>query len=223
MALIYIVEDDINISEIETYALTSSGFEVRTFTNAKEFFEALNEKLPALVMLDIMLPDDDGLSILKKLKNTPVASKIPVIMVSAKDSEIDKVKGLDTGADDYLTKPFGVMELIARVKALIRRTMPEEDNKFLRYHELFMDNEKRRVYVSDELVELTFKEYELLKVLVMNAGIVLTRDVLMNKVWGTDYQGETRTVDMHIKTLRQKLKDGGNLIKTVRNVGYMVE
>ncbi|MBR3839916.1 MAG: response regulator transcription factor [Erysipelotrichales bacterium] len=223
MSLIYIVEDDQNISEIETYALKSGGFEVAPFSSAKDFYTAVNSKKPTLVILDIMLPDDDGLTILKQLKSNPDTMSIPVIMVSAKDSEMDKVRGLDNGADDYLTKPFGVMELIARVKALIRRMAPVDTEKFLRYESIVIDDEKHRVYVEDINIELTFKEYELLKILVLNAGIVLTRDVLMNKVWGTDYQGESRTVDMHIKTLRQKLKDAGQLIKTVRNVGYMVE
>ena len=223
MSLIYIVEDDQNISEIETYALKSGGFDTISFSNAKDFYVALEKKCPSLIILDIMLPDDSGLTILKKLKSNSETSKIPVIMVSAKDSEIDKVRGLDSGADDYLTKPFGVMELIARVKAVIRRTLPVNDTKLLRYENIFIDDEKHRVYVDDANVELTYKEYELLKVLVMNAGIVLTRDILMNKVWGTDYQGESRTVDMHIKTLRQKIQSAGNLIKTVRNVGYMVE
>ena len=223
MALIYLVEDDQNISEIETYALKSGGFDVVSFSNAKEFYAALEEKIPTLIILDIMLPDDDGLTILKKIKSSSNTSNIPVIMVSAKDSEMDKVRGLETGADDYLTKPFGVMELIARVKAVIRRTIPIDENKCLRYENILIDDEKHRVYVDDINIELTYKEYELLKVLIMNAGIVLTRDILMNKVWGVDYHGESRTVDMHIKTLRHKIQSAGNLIKTIRNVGYMVE
>ena len=223
MALIYLVEDDQNISEIETYALKSGGFDVVSFSNAKEFYAALEEKIPTLIILDIMLPDDDGLTILKKIKSSSNTSNIPVIMVSAKDSEMDKVRGLETGADDYLTKPFGVMELIARVKAVIRRTIPIDENKCLCYENILIDDEKHRVYVDDINIELTYKEYELLKVLIMNAGIVLTRDILMNKVWGVDYHGESRTVDMHIKTLRHKIQSAGNLIKTIRNVGYMVE
>ena len=170
-----------------------------------------------------MLPDEDGLDILKKVRSVPETKKIPVIMVTAKTTEIDKVKGLDLGADDYLTKPFGVMELISRVKALLRRSKGMEDEKFLSVGNIFVDGEKHMVYVDDEPCELTFKEYELLKLLIQNQGIVLQRDVIMDRIWSLDYEGESRTLDVHIKTLRQKLKDSGSRIKTVRNVGYILE
>ncbi|MGN1343534.1 MAG: response regulator transcription factor [Traorella sp.] len=223
MATIYIVEDDQNIREIETFALKNSGYTVFDFENAKAFYKKTEDKLPDLVVLDIMLPDEDGLSIVKKLRQRVETRNIPVILVSAKTSEIDRVKGLDMGADDYLCKPFGVMELISRVKALLRRSNYSENEKFFSLRDIFMDDEKRCVYVKDESVELTYKEYELLKLLLINNGIVLTREKLMEKVWGTDFEGESRTLDMHIKTLRQKLKEAGSYIKTIRNVGYMLE
>lgn len=223
MALIYVVEDDNDILEIETFALKNSNYEVRGFSNAKDFYKAVEEKVPSLAVLDVMLPDEDGLHIVQKLRSMPKVSKIPIILVTARTTELDKVKGLDTGADDYLTKPFGVMELIARVKALLRRSDIQEEKKRLCLGELSMDDEKHAVYVKDNHCELTFKEYELLKMLLENVGIVLKRESIMSRIWGTDYMGETRTVDMHIKTLRQKLGEAGNHIKTVRNVGYMME
>lgn len=223
MATIYIVEDDQNIREIETFALKNSGYSVIDFECAKDFYKKIEEKVPNLIILDIMLPDEDGLSIVQRLRKRADTKNIPVLLISAKTSEIDKVKGLDMGADDYLTKPFGVMELISRVKALLRRSSYSENEKILSLHEIVMDDEKRSVMVNDEAVELTFKEYELLKLLLINKGIVLTREKLMEKVWGTDFEGESRTLDMHIKTLRQKLKSAGVYIKTVRNVGYMLE
>lgn len=223
MALIYIVEDDKNIREIETFALKNSGYQIRDFECAKDFYAKMKEKLPNLILLDIMLPDEDGLSIVKEIRSNPESRKIPVILVTAKTTEIDKVKGLDMGADDYLTKPFGVMELISRVKALLRRCNGMEEDKFYSINGLFLDIEKYAVYVNDEPVELTYKEYELLRLLMQNAGIVTSRDVIMERVWGTDFEGESRTLDMHIKTLRQKLGAAGSMIKTIRNVGYMIE
>lgn len=223
MALIYIVEDDKNISEIEAFALKNSGHNVMEFDCAKKFFKNLIEKTPDLILLDIMLPDVDGLEILKKVRSAPETKKIPVIMVTAKTTEIDKVKGLDLGADDYITKPFGVMELISRVKALLRRSRGMEDEKFLSVGNIVVDGEKHMVYVDNEPCELTFKEYELLKLLIQNQGIVMKRDVIMDRIWRFDYEGESRTLDVHIKTLRQKLKDSGSHIKTVRNVGYILE
>lgn len=224
MATIYVVEDDNDILEIETFALKNSNYEVKGFTNAKDFYAAVEDKVPSLAVLDVMLPDEDGLQIVQKLRHNPGATHIPIIMVTARTTEIDKVKGLDMGADDYLTKPFGVMELIARVRALLRRSSEgREEKKILSLDELSMDDEKHAVYVNDKTCELTFKEYELLKMFLDNVGIVLTRENIMNRIWGTDYSGETRTVDMHIKTLRQKLGDTGNRIKTIRNVGYMLE
>ncbi len=223
MALIYIVEDDKNISEIEAFALKNSGHTVMEFDCAKSFYKKLAEKNPDVILLDIMLPDEDGLEILKKIRSVPETKKIPVIMVTAKTTEIDKVKGLDMGADDYLTKPFGVMELISRVKAILRRSKGMEDDKFLSVGDIFVDGEKHMVYVGDEPCELTYKEYELLKLLIQNQGIVLKRDIIMDRIWSLDYEGESRTLDVHIKTLRQKLKDSGSRIKTIRNVGYMLE
>ncbi len=223
MALIYVVEDDNDILEIETFALKNSNYEVKGFSNAKDFYKAVEEKIPSLAVLDVMLPDEDGLQIVQKLREMSKVCHIPIIMVTARTTEIDKVKGLDMGADDYLTKPFGVMELIARVKALLRRSGKQEEKKLLELGELQMDDEKHAVYVNEKVCELTFKEYELLKMFLENAGIVLTRESIMNRIWGTDYSGETRTVDMHIKTLRQKLGEAGNKIKTIRNVGYLME
>lgn len=223
MALIYIVEDDNNILEIETFALKNSNYDVKGFSNAEAFYDAIEKKIPDLAVLDVMLPDEDGLQIVQKVRSMPKMTTLPIIMVTARTMEIDKVKGLDMGADDYLTKPFGVMELIARVKALLRRSGIQEEKKQLRLEEISMDDEKHAVYVKDKQCELTFKEYELLKMLLENVGIVLKRESIMSRIWGTDYVGETRTVDMHIKTLRQKLGEAGNHIKTVRNVGYMME
>ena len=223
MATIYIVEDDINIREIERYALKNSGYEVEEFEGSASFFKRLEKNIPSLILLDIMLPDEDGLEIVAKLRRRPETKKLPIIMVTAKSTEIDKVKGLDVGADDYLTKPFGVMELISRVKALLRRTTNAQEESQISYGNILVDNDKHAVYVDGKLCELTYKEFELLKYLVINKGIVLSRDKIMNQVWGFDYEGESRTVDMHIKTLRQKLGEAGSHIKTVRNVGYMVE
>ncbi|MDO5291964.1 MAG: response regulator transcription factor [bacterium] len=223
MALVYIVEDDKNISEIESFALKNSGHTTMEFGSAKGFHKQMMDRLPDLILLDVMLPDEDGLSILKKLRSVTETRKIPVIMVTAKTTELDKVKGLDIGADDYLTKPFGVMELISRVKALLRRASGMEEEKFLTLANIFVDGEKHAVYVDDVQVELTYKEYELLKLLVQNQGIVMQRDIIMERIWGMDYEGESRTLDVHIKTLRQKLGDTGSRIKTVRNVGYIME
>ena len=212
MALIYIVEDDINIREIERYALKNSGFEVEEFDNGKDFFQRVSEQAPSLMLLDIMLPGEDGLEILSRVRKNPATEKTPVIMVTAKTTEIDKVR-----------KPFGVMELISRVKALLRRTEKEDDGDTLACGSIEIDNKRHSVTVQGETCELTFKEFELLKYLMINQGIVLSRDKLMNQVWGFEYEGESRTVDMHIKTLRHKLGDGGQQIKTVRNVGYVME
>lgn len=223
MALIYVVEDDQNIREIERFALQNSGYHVEEFGNAKEFYKRIADKLPQLILLDIMLPDEDGLAIIKKLRSMSETKRVPVIMVTAKTTELDKVKGLDLGADDYITKPFGVMELISRVKAVLRRTGESVEEQNLTLGEVSIDCKKHMVMVGDEVCELTFKEYELLKLLMMNAGIVMTRDVIMERVWGIDFEGESRTLDMHIKTLRQKLKDAGSRIKTIRNVGYIME
>ena len=223
MALIYIVEDDKNIQEIESYALSSAGYDVRCFDDGAGFSAAMKSILPDLILLDIMLPGEDGLSILKRLRSSNETRDLPVIMVTAKSTEIDTVKGLDQGADDYITKPFGVMELMSRVKALLRRVKKDGGEDVLRYKEILLDQERRLCMVDGEGVELTFKEYELLKLFMNNTGIVLTRDSIMASVWGYDFTGESRTVDMHIKTLRRKLGACGSLIVTVRNVGYKLE
>jgi len=223
MALIYVVEDDKNIQEIETFALTNVGYQVEGFECAADFYAGLEACIPDLILLDIMLPDEDGLTIVRKLRQQKDTKHVPIIMVTAKSTEIDKVKGLDMGADDYMTKPFGVMELISRVKAMLRRSAgPEDKEKILKLGNVVLDREKHAVYVREEPVELTFKEYELLKLLMVNAGIVTTRQVILDRVWGIDFEGESRTLDMHIKTLRQKLREEGSLIKTVRNVGYVM-
>lgn len=223
MACIYVVEDDTDIREIEVIALHNSGHSVVDFDNGRAFFHRVEEKVPDLAILDIMLPDMDGYEIVKKLRSNPGTKKVPVIMVTAKTTEIDMIKGLDIGADDYIKKPFSVMELITRVKAVLRRTMEEDGCKFVTVGEVFLDDERHMVYVNDVPVELTFKEYELLKLLMINVGIVMTREMIMHRVWGTEFEGESRTVDMHIKTLRQKLGESGARIKTVRNVGYVME
>ena len=222
MALIYVVEDDRNIQEIETFALISSGYRTCGFDNAAQFYEAMNKELPDLILLDIMLPDKDGISILCELKEQEKTKKLPVIMVTAKTAEVDKVKGLDSGADDYMTKPFGVMELISRVKAVLRRTNADKNDNSIYIGQIVLDSAKRSVKVKGVPCELTYKEFELLKLLMTNAGIVVSRQIILDKVWGTDFEGESRTLDMHIKTLRQKLKEEGGLIKTVRNVGYIM-
>ena len=218
--MIYIVEDDKNIQEIEIFALKNAGYEVAGFDMAKDFYQALDEKLPELIMLDIMLPDEDGLQVLRKLRMNQNTVLIPVIMVTAKTTELDKVKGLDMGADDYLTKPFGVMELISRVKALLRRSVSITKKEVYEFEDIRLDDSRHEVHTAQGKCDLTYKEYELLKYLIMNEGIVLTRDRLMEEIWGMDFTGESRTLDMHIKTLRQKLGASGKLIQTVRNVGY---
>ena len=222
MALIYIVEDDESIREIESIALKNSNYIVSAFENAKEFYKKLDELVPDLILLDVMLPDESGYDIVRKLRKRPATQDILIIMVTAKTTEMDMIKGLDGGADDYIKKPFSIMELITRVKALLRRTAKEEP-KLLKLDDLVIDHERHVVTVNNEPVDLTYKEYELLRLLMGSQGIVMTREVIMRSVWDTDFEGETRTVDMHIKTLRHKLGDYGSRIKTVRNVGYVIE
>nr|MDD6336673.1 response regulator transcription factor [bacterium] len=222
MGMIYIVEDDINIRQMESYALKNSGYEVAEFGEGKAFLAACLARMPDLAILDIMLPGEDGLQLLRRLRAEPATRRLPVIMVTAKATELDTVRGLDFGADDYITKPFGIMEFISRVKAVLRRAGPEEGGIY-RFDGIELDDEKHTVHTDGMPCELTYKEYELLKYLLSNPGIVLSRDKMMDKVWGADYKGESRTVDMHIKTLRQKLGDLGVHIKTVRNVGYKLE
>ncbi|MBQ3666204.1 MAG: response regulator transcription factor [Lachnospiraceae bacterium] len=223
MEQIYIVEDDKNILEIEMYALKSAGYEVTGFERASEFYEKLDITVPDLILLDIMLPDEDGLHVLRRIREDDRIANIPVIMVTAKSSEIDTVKGLDLGADDYITKPFGIMELISRVKALLRRSGSGKEKQRLELAEIVLEPEQRLCMVNQQPIELTFKEYELLAFLLRNAGIVMKRNVLMDRIWGIDFEGESRTLDMHIKTLRKKLGNAGNHIQTVRNVGYIVK
>lgn len=220
--MIYIVEDDRNIQEIELFALKNSGYQAMGFETAKDFYKALDSRLPELVLLDIMLPDEDGMSILKRLRSRPDTQRVPVILVTAKTTELDKVKGLDGGADDYIAKPFGVMEMIARVKALLRRSGGSEDS-LLTCGDVTLDGEKRMVFAAGKPVELTYKEFELLRLLMKNHGIVISRDVIMERVWDSSFEGESRTIDVHVRTLRQKLGPSGSLIKTIRNVGYMAD
>ena len=222
MTLIYIVEDDDSISEIEMIALKNCNYDVKRFDRSSVFLKKLEETLPDLVLLDIMLPDENGYEVVKKIRKNPVWRKLPIIMVSAKSTEIDMVRGLDEGADDYIKKPFSIMELIYRVKALLRRTQ-DKDPVLLKVNDITLDYTRHLVYVKDEPVELTYKEFELLRYLMINVEVVLSRDAIMRVVWDTDFEGESRTVDMHIKTLRQKLKESGKNIKTIRNVGYVLQ
>ena len=222
MALIYVVEDDDNIREIETIALKNSNYLVKAFARATDFYRALNDILPDLVLMDVMLPDENGCDIVRRLRSQSATKRLPVIMVTAKTSEMDMVKGLDDGADDYIKKPFSVLELLSRVKALLRRST-EETQQQLRVGDIQLDNARRIVLAQGKSVELTYKEYELLRYLMINAEMVLSREAIMRFVWGTDFEGETRTVDMHIKTLRQKLGPCGRQIGTVRNVGYVLQ
>ena len=217
--MIYCVEDDSSIREIEIYTLQSTGFEARGFETAGDFFKALQKEKPELVILDIMLPDMEGTEVLKQLKKDVSTKDIPVILASAKGTEYDKVKGLDTGADDYLAKPFGMMEMVSRVRAVLRRTQkPTSD--VLEHNGIRIDHGKHEVTVNGKMIDLTLKEYEVLALLMSRPGIVFTRDQLLSKVWEEEYTTETRTVDVHIRTLRQKLQEEGAHIDTVRGVGY---
>ena len=210
---IYYVEDDTSIRELVLYALKTAEFQVMGFENAASFYKRMKEQQPDLILLDIMLPDEDGVSILKKLKSRPDTENIPVIMMTAKSSEYDKVLGLDSGADDYITKPFGVMELISRVKAVIRRSDRSKGSagEVLKIGELVLDEQKHEVYARGQEVSLTFKEFELLSYLMKNRGLVLSRDKILNTIWNYEYEGESRTVDVHIGSLRQKLGTCGDL------------
>ncbi|WP_461811128.1 response regulator [Faecalimonas sp.] len=220
--MIYCVEDDSNIRELVVYTLESTGMKARGFEDGRVFMEALAFETPELVLLDIMLPGEDGIEILKKLRNNVKTKNIPVIMVTAKGSEYDKVIGLDTGADDYMTKPFGMMELVSRIKAVLRRTTRIKEETTYQVDNLVIDVEKHKVKVDGKSVSLTLKEFELLEKLMKNRYIVLTRDRLLEEIWGYDFTGETRTVDVHVRTLRQKLGSAGELIETVRGVGYRI-
>ena len=224
MQQIFIVEDDDNIRDLVQYALSSAGFSVTGFSESTGFWQELKNVQPSLLLLDLMLPDEDGLQILKQMKTTEKYKKIPVILLTAKSAEYDKIKGLDLGADDYVTKPFSVMELISRAKAILRRW---EENapltESLKVGAITLNKQKRIIWATEQEVTLTFKEFELLHYLMLNESVVLTREKIMEQVWGFDFEGESRTVDMHIKSLRQKLGANGSLIKTVRGVGYKME
>lgn len=222
MQRIYCVEDDQNIRDLIVYALGTAGFEAKGFEKASELYEEMKRQMPSLVLLDIMLPEEDGMSVLKHIRTDAATKRLPVIMLTAKSAEFDKVMGLDNGADDYITKPFGVMEMISRVKAVLRRTGGSTEDTKLMLGGIVLDVESHIVMVNGDKITLTFKEFELLQYLMKNAGIVLSRDKLMSAVWGFDFEGESRTVDMHIKTLRQKLGICGTMIETVRGVGYKI-
>ena len=220
---IWCVEDDASIRDIEIYTLNSTGFEARGFENGEDFFAALAQETPDLVILDVMLPGMDGVSILRKMKDNAATKRLPVIMATAKGMEYDKIQSLDLGADDYLVKPFGMMEMVSRVRAVLRRCAPLGEGNLLRAGNLTVNLDERTVTANGNRVNLTFKEFELLKLFLSHPKMVFTRDQLLSNVWNIDYAGETRTVDVHIQTLRQKLGDCGRMIETVRNVGYRLE
>lgn len=221
--MIYCVEDDESIRDIEVYTLCSTGFPARGFRDGNAFFAALAEEMPDLVILDVMLPGEDGVSLLKRLKSSSATKDLPVIMATAKGMEYDKINSLDLGADDYLVKPFGMMEMVARVKAVLRRSAPKREANVLCYASFVMNLDEHTVTVRGKRVELTLKEYEMLRLFLSRPGMVFTRDQLLSDVWGVDYDGESRTVDVHIRSLRQKLGEDGEMIRTVRGVGYRLE
>ena len=221
--MIWCVDDDNTIRDIEVYTLIQTGFEAKGFADGISMLEALKTEMPELIVLDIMLPGKDGVEVLKEIRQRPETRKIPVIMATAKGTEMDKIQGLDTGADDYLVKPFGVMEMVSRIKAVLRRCEPDEKEEVLSIGEITLSDKEHLVTVNGEKVVLTFKEFEILKLFMQSPGIVFSRDKLLSEVWGVDYLGESRTVDMHIKTLRQKLGDVGSRIETVIGVGYKME
>ena len=221
--MIWCVEDDPGIREIVVYALSSTGLKACGFENGQLFWDALQEEQPELILLDVMLPGIDGIELLGRIKASEKFRDIPVIMATAKGTEYDKVQSLDLGADDYLVKPFGMMEMVSRVKAVLRRCRPKQAPSLLKLDELVLDLQQHTVTVGEERIGLTFKEYELLKLFLSHPGTAFTREQLLQKVWNTDFVAETRTVDMHIRTLRQKLGEAGHIIETVRNVGYRLE
>ncbi len=222
--MIWCVDDDDSIRDIEVYTLQSTGFEAVGFEDGFSMFKQLENMLPDLIVLDIMLPDMDGIDILKKLKNNPKYKSIPVIMATAKGEEIDKIVGLDLGADDYLVKPFGMMEMVSRIKAVLRRCADRQDDalSLKSFENILLDYEKRTVKIDGEPILLTVKEFEMLNLFISNPGHVFTREDLMNHIWGTDYYGGTRTVDVHITTLRRKMKNAGRHITTIRGIGYCI-
>lgn len=220
--MIYIVEDDSNISELVVYTLKMTGFAAESFSCGEELSEAMEKNLPELILLDIMLPGEDGITILKQIRSNVVTRKIPVIMLTAKGSEYDKVTGLDSGADDYVTKPFGMMELISRIKAVLRRYSESESGHKLFAGDIIVDTGKHKVYADGNEVVLTFKEFEMLCMLIESKGLVLSRNKLLESIWGYNFDGETRTIDVHVRSLRQKLGKSGNIIETVRGIGYRI-
>lgn len=220
--MIFCVEDDDSIRELVTYTLCANGLEARGFDRAAPFWEATKEQKPELVLLDIMLPDEDGIDVLKQLRAAPATAAVPVILLTAKSGEFDRVYGLDCGADDYICKPFGLMELLSRVRAVLRRAMPAAGARALQCGGIVLDADRHVVTAGGEEVQLTFKEFELLRYLMGHAGSVFTRDTLLQTIWGYDFDGETRTVDVHIRMLRQKLGVYGGQIETVRGIGYKI-
>lgn len=221
--MIFCVEDDVSIRDIEVYTLQSTGFEAKGFEDGISFWQALQKEKPELVILDIMLPEMDGMEILKKMKKDSELKEIPIIMATAKGEEYDKIQGLDFGADYYLVKPFGVMELVSCVKAVLRRCKPKQVDHLLKTGDLIVNIKEHIVTVNGKRILLTLKEFEILRLFLSHPGIVYTRETLFNEIWGMDYCGETRTVDMHIRTLRQKLGSYGEIIETVRGIGYRLE
>ena len=221
--MIWCVDDDNTIRDIEVYTLTQTGFEAKGFSDGISMLEALKTEKPELIVLDIMMPGMDGVEVLKEIRSRTDTRKIPVIMATAKGTEMDKIQGLDTGADDYLVKPFGVMEMVSRIKAVLRRCTPEEITDVISIAEITLNDKEHTVSVNGENIALTFKEFEILKMFMSNPGVAFSREKLLSEVWGIDYLGESRTVDMHIKTLRQKLGESGKRIETVIGVGYRME
>ncbi|NLD17094.1 MAG: response regulator transcription factor [Tissierellia bacterium] len=220
--MIYCVEDDKNIQDLIVYTLEANKYEAMGFDSGSEMLKNLPNKEVKLILLDIMLPEEDGISIMKKIRGNPETADIPIILLTAKSSEVDKIVGLDEGADDYITKPFSVLELVSRIKALLRRTTRQSEDQVYKFKGISVDITKREVHLGDEKINLTFKEFELLLYLLKNKEIVLTRENIINEVWGFDFEGESRTVDVHIATLRQKLKDWSKYIHTIRNLGYKI-
>lgn len=221
--MIYLLEDDDSIRKLVVYGLQSQGYEAKGFEVPSKFWKAVGEQTPELVLLDIMLPEEDGLSVLHKLRSASATKKVPVIMLTAKNTEYDRVIGLDNGADDFISKPFGMMELVARVRAVLRRTEPMMTCTEYRVGTLYVSPERHIVKVDGKDVTLTYKEFEILSLLLENAGVVLTRNVLMDRIWGCEFERENRTLDVHIRTLRAKLGEAGNCIETVRGIGYKIE
>ena len=221
--IIWCIEDDAGIRDIELYTLSQTGFEAKGFPDGKSFFDALQGEMPDLIILDIMLPDTDGIEILRRLRANSKTKALPVIMATAKGMEYDKIRGLDAGADDYLAKPFGMLEMVSRIKAVLRRSAPADEKSRIKIGSVTIDTQSHTAEADGKRMSLTYKEFELLKLFMSHPGMVFTREQLFNDIWGQDYFGESRTVDMHIRTLRKKLAPHDGLIETVRGVGYRLE